>query len=459
MSEEEQKGNQTLSDDDSFIFAEESHEPAAEQTSDEQAGAFWKVMIIDDEPDIHKVTKMALTDVTYEGKPIKFISAYSCEEAKKLISENPDTALILLDVVMEERDSGLKFVKFLREDLKEKMMRIILRTGQPGQAPQGRVILDYDINDYKEKSELTRERFFSSVIVALRSFRLLEELNRSRKIIFEQAEAAKRFVPYSFLEILQKESILDLRLGDFLEKEIVVLFLDVRSFTTLSKSLSPVKTYEFVNEFISYFQPSIIEHGGFIDKYVGDAIMALFETPPDKAIKASLGMIESLKRYNEIRQQNSLEPIRIGIGINQGVVALGTVGFHDHMDITVISDVVNMAERLEKLNKIYATSILISESVYEGITKKEDFTCRWVGRLFPMNKQGFNVYQVLNCFPKEEIDLILKNQEIFEAGVKKYYEGDSEGCWELMNQVLKENSTDTVASLYQDLCKSSKNLP
>ncbi|PSB00634.1 diguanylate cyclase domain-containing protein [Merismopedia glauca] len=132
----------------------------------------WKILIVDDESDVHRATQIALRNLAFEGKAIVFFSAYSAHECKQIITEvHPDIAVVLLDVVMETNDAGLQVVKYIREELKNQQTRIILRTGHPGEAPEESVILDYDINDYKLKVELTRQRMLVAVITALRSYR------------------------------------------------------------------------------------------------------------------------------------------------------------------------------------------------------------------------------------------------------------------------------------------------
>ena len=140
----------------------------------------WKILIADDEKDVHTVTKMVLQDLEFSDRKMEFLSAYSAKETKKVINENPDLALILLDVVMEEDDSGLKIVKFIREEKKNKFIRIILRTGQPGKAPEKRIIMDYDINDYKEKTELTFQKLYTTIIASLRSYQDIHTIDKSR---------------------------------------------------------------------------------------------------------------------------------------------------------------------------------------------------------------------------------------------------------------------------------------
>lgn len=139
----------------------------------------WKILIVDDEPEIHRVTKLVLTDFSYLDRKIQFISAFSKEEARTLLQDNPDIAVILLDVVMEEDDSGLQLVREIREHEKNNFVRIILRTGQPGQAPEKSVIVNYDINDYKAKAELTSEKLFTTVVASLRSYELLLKVEKA----------------------------------------------------------------------------------------------------------------------------------------------------------------------------------------------------------------------------------------------------------------------------------------
>ena len=136
----------------------------------------WKVLIVDDDPGIHAITKTVLRDLIYENRSLDFLSAYSRKEALAILRETDDVALILLDVVMEDDDSGLQLVKDIRETLSNHLVRIVLRTGQPGRAPSQRVIVDYDINDYEEKTELTAQKLFTTVIASLRNYRDLEAL-------------------------------------------------------------------------------------------------------------------------------------------------------------------------------------------------------------------------------------------------------------------------------------------
>ncbi|HRY99911.1 MAG TPA: adenylate/guanylate cyclase domain-containing protein, partial [Bacteroidales bacterium] len=182
-------------------------------------------------------------------------------------------------------------------------------------------------------------------------------------------EAYSRFVPRQFLDILGKESYTDIRLGDQVEREMTILFSDMRSFTTLSETMSPKQNFDFINAYLGVMEPVIRQHNGFIDKYIGDAIMALFPRSPEDAVGASLAMRGALSRFNRENSAAGWPTVEIGIGIHTGRLMLGIVGAEGRMDGTVISDAVNLAARLEGLTKEYGCHTIISE---ESIGKMSD---------------------------------------------------------------------------------------
>ncbi|MEW9798255.1 DUF3369 domain-containing protein [Alteromonas sp. CYL-A6] len=159
---------------DDLLFADDVDEEPSEHLGS------WKILIVDDEPEVHAVTKLALSDFSLNGKTLEFVSAYSGEEARACFREHNDIAVVLLDVVMESDDAGLKVADYVRNDLDNHFTRIILRTGQPGQAPEKDVIINYDINDYKSKTELTAQKLFTVIIAALRSYRDIIVIEENR---------------------------------------------------------------------------------------------------------------------------------------------------------------------------------------------------------------------------------------------------------------------------------------
>jgi len=165
---------------DEIVFADEGEDSAAVRGGREGA-VTWKILIVDDQEDVHNVTRLVLDDFAFEGRKVTCVSAYSGREAKELIAEHSDTAVILLDVVMETSRAGLEVAQFIRAEVKNRFVRIILRTGQPGEAPEREVVTELDINDYRQKAELTADRLVTSVTTAIRSYRDLKSIDEGRR--------------------------------------------------------------------------------------------------------------------------------------------------------------------------------------------------------------------------------------------------------------------------------------
>ena len=167
--------NSEASDD---WLIDDAAEPAAKPAGPDDRPM--RILIVDDEVDVHSVTRLALRNVGFKGRPLELMSAYSGAEAFEILKNNRDIALVLLDVVMETEDAGLRLVGRIRDELDNQLVRIVLRTGQPGQAPEQQVIIDYDINDYKAKTELTTQKLFTTVIASMRAYESLLMIERSR---------------------------------------------------------------------------------------------------------------------------------------------------------------------------------------------------------------------------------------------------------------------------------------
>ncbi|MBF0381981.1 MAG: adenylate/guanylate cyclase domain-containing response regulator [Magnetococcales bacterium] len=412
----------------------------------------WKILIVDDEPEIHKVTTLALDGVTFQGDPIYYLHAYSAKQAKEVLNKNEDIAMILLDVVMEEDDSGLKFVQYVRQEIKNSFVRIVLRTGQPGQSPEESVIVDYDINDYKSKVELTDTKLFSSVITALRSYRDLRIIEENTKQLKIFSDAAYQFVPVEFLQRLKKDSLIDIRLGDFIQMPMSILFCDIRSFTTLSETMTPRENFNFLNSYLHKMEPVIQQHNGFIDKYLGDGIMALFDNA-DHATKASLAMIKELEVFNKEQKEKGLIPIDIGCGVNSGVVALGTVGGYKRMDGTVISNAVNLAARVESLTKAYGVNILISESTYLQLTDEQRKYSRFLDMVSVKGKnQLTNIFEVFSADEESIRDKKYQSRNVVSGALMAIHSGDFLEAKQTLLQCLKENPGDLTLQIFLDRC-------
>jgi len=204
-----------LSDDAQSPFVDEPESAPAREPCASTTGPRWKIAIVDDEQEVHDVTLLALRSVSFCDRALHFISARSAEEARVLLSEHQDVALVLLDVVMESDDAGLSLVRFIREQLKNEHVRVVLRTGQPGQAPESTIIRNFDISDYRTKTELTTTRLFTTVISALRTYQQLQAVTAQR----EELCSLYREQSAAFEEIARLKVALE-RERDYLREEV-----------------------------------------------------------------------------------------------------------------------------------------------------------------------------------------------------------------------------------------------
>ena len=435
-------------DDDELIFAEE------DEVEEKPIEASWKILIVDDEIEIHNITKLALKEFTFENKLITFISAYSGKEAKEMLQVHRDIALILLDVVMETEEAGLEVVKYIRDILDNQIVRIILRTGQPGQVPEDVVIVSYDINDYKTKTELTNKKLFTTVVTALRAFRSLTQIEASKSELEKIAAASARFVPREFLRFLKIESIVDARLGDSVQAEMTIMFADIRSFTSLSESMSPQQNFDFINSYLSRVGPVIRQYNGFIDKYIGDGIMALFPNKAEDAVQAAIEMQHQVKIYNIHRQNSGYQPISLGIGLHTGTLMLGTIGEAERMESTVISDAVNLASRVEGLTKLYGVGIVASVQTLCRLDDPQHYKCRFLDRVQVKGKKTpVGVFEIYDGDSDTMIQLKAQTQTYFEQGIFLYYQQQFAQARQMFLRVLQVNKYDKAAAFYAERCE------
>lgn len=283
---------------------------------------------------------------------------------------------------------------------------------------------------------------------------LNQKLEKSLVAEEELTDAYGRFVPHQFLNLLGYESITDVNLGDQVQEEMSVLFADIRDFTTLSETMTPQENFNFINAYLSRMEPAIARNNGFIDKYIGDAIMALFSDCADDAVKAGIAMLHILNEYNQYRQKIDYIPIQIGIGINSGTLMLGTVGGKSRMDSTVISDAVNLASRIEGLTKNYGVPMLISHATFERLRNPADYAIRLVDRVKVKGKSQFvTVYEVFDADPAEIRSAKLANLPLYTEAMLLYDRKEFREAGKLFEECLRTNPSDPVARIYKKRCK------
>jgi adenylate cyclase len=304
----------------------------------------------------------------------------------------------------------------------------------------------------------------SAIEVILLSLALADRINILKKekeesqkeLIVKQKElitSYARFVPEQLLTFLGKDIITKVGLGDSVQKDMTILFSDIRSFTSISEGLSPSENFGFINSYLETMGPVIRKHNGFIDKYIGDAIMALFPQKPSDAIDASIEMLEELHKLNVKRKTKGFAPISIGIGIHTGSQMLGIIGEKERMEGTVISDVVNTASRLEGLTKAYSTALLISEDVLEGVEDKSKYEYRFLDTVKVKGKnKAVRILEILNGVSPRIRELKMETRPDFEAGIDFYYSKKFKDSLKKMKSVLKKDSKDKAAELYIERC-------
>ena len=283
----------------------------------------------------------------------------------------------------------------------------------------------------------------------------VERIEFTQQLELKNTELSKlnqsysRFLPKQFLRFLGHESIVEVSLGESVQKEMSILFSDIRSFTTLSETMTLAENFKFINSYLSRMEPLITTNYGFIDKYIGDAIMALFGRCPDDAVKAALGMLLELNKYNIIREKNNKLPIKIGIGINTGSLMLGTVGGINRMDTTVISDSVNLASRLQDLTKVYGASLIISQHTFFALKDYRKYNYRFLGQVKVKGKKDVvSLFEFFDADPPEIIEFKIQTKTLFEQGVISYYSGQKERSTQIFQRIINLNNQDQAAYFY-----------
>ena len=266
-------------------------------------------------------------------------------------------------------------------------------------------------------------------------------------------EAANRFVPHPFLHFLGK-SIIDIELGDQVQKEMTIMFADIRSFTTLSEKMTPQENFNFINSYLGKISPVIRKYGGIIDKYIGDAIMALFPQPTaEMALQAAIAMQHEVSNYNKYRKNSGYQPITVGIGLHTGKLILGTIGEPKRMETTVISDAVNLASRLEGLTKLYGASILISgETLFKIDPSNYNYRCLGQVKIKGRN-EPVSVFEVYDAEPAAIINIKNQNKADFESAILLYNEKEFTQAKNIFQKILQINLQDRAATIYVERCE------
>ncbi len=390
------------------------------------------VLIVDDDPINLQVLENQLRLENYA-----ITSAHNGQEALDAINSGTPYAIILLDIMMPKM-SGFEVCKIIRQTYPANQLPVIMLTAknQVSDLVQG---MEAGANDY-----LTKPFSKGELITRIKTHIQLSRVNI----------AYSNFVPLEFLQLLEKDNIVDVRLGDHVQKQMAVMFADIREFTTLSERMSPKENFDFINAYLGRVSPVIRKHHGFIDKYIGDAIMALFPETADDALQASIEIHQQLEAFNQEREKRQLLPIKIGIGLHIGTLMLGTIGEEKRMEGTVISDAVNLASRLEGLTKMYGASILISEEILRELSNPEQYHSRFLGKVRVKGKKApVHVFEIINPESHKVREKKIALKSTFSQAINAYYKKQFKQALKNFKPILKELPEDKAARFYLERCE------
>jgi two-component system sensor histidine kinase ChiS len=386
----------------------------------------FRILVVDDEPINQQVLANHLALANYE-----FTQAFNGEEALKAI-EGTKFDLVLLDIMMP-RMSGYEVCQRLRQQYLPAELPVIMVTAkdQVSDLLEG---LSSGANDYIAKP------FYKDELLA----RLKTHLN-----LLKINQAFGRFVPREFLHYLQKESVVEVKLGDHTQMEVTIFVSDIRGFTTISEKMTPAENFAFINEYFSIASPTVREHHGFVDRYTGDAIMALFPRQAEDALNNSIVTLKKLQGFNAERIKRNEPAIQIGVGLHTGNLMLGIVGEKERTQGDIFSDAVNLTNRIEGLCKFYGASIVVSEITLNKLANRGDYHTRFLGKVQVKGKDvPIALYEVYNGDAEAIIELKLKTKADFEEGLKRYFAREFAQAVVCFKNVLNVHAEDKTAEIY-----------
>ncbi len=404
------------------------------------AASEFRILLVDDTPTNLTVLKEALASESY-----KLAFANSGEKALKVISNmHPD--LILLDIMMPGID-GYETCTRLKQDPKTKDIPIIFITAKKETED---IVKGFQVGgvDYISKPFQKEE-----VCARIRNHLELQFLRKQNEERLKATMA--RYLGSELVDTLMESGEEVMATS---KHEVTILFSDIRSFTSISEELGIDETVEFLKEYFSLMVDCIHKEKGMLDKFIGDAIMAVFGAPisledhADRGVVSAISMIKTLGKFNEERKTLGKIPLEIGIGLNSAPVISGNIGSSDRMDYTVIGDGVNTASRIESACKFYGASILVCEYTVKAL--KGNYQLRELDRVFFKGKaKPRRVFEVMDCHTENTFPNLKEVVNCFNEGLEIFRQKNWLGALETFKKSLELNPTDRASNIYVERCQ------
>jgi signal transduction histidine kinase/class 3 adenylate cyclase len=387
-----------------------------------------KVLVVDDDPVNLRVLQNQLQMTGYEVIPVS-----SGMEALELLEKGDSFDMMILDIMMPGM-SGFEVCQKLREKFLPSELPVVMLTAKNlvDDLVEG---FNLGANDY-----ITKPFSKNELISRVKTHLNLHRIN----------QATGKFVPYEFLRSIGRDTITEVELGDHVKKEVTVLFSDIRDYTTLSEKMSPEENFRFVNAFVGRMGPIIHDHHGFVNQYLGDAIMAIFPVKIDDSLKAAINMLIECRNYNQQRLKDGWLPLTIGIGLHSGPLIMGIIGDSKRNDPATISDTVNIASRMEGLTKLYGANLIISEAVYDHLSEPVKQNIRYLGKVQVKGKEkAIGAYECFAGDPADTINLKLKHVDLWNNGLENFLKKEFAEAAAIFDRIIKFNPQDQPARYFK----------
>jgi len=419
-------------------------------------------LIVDDTPENIQILMGTLKD------QYAIVAAINGEKALRMAAAEPTPDLILLDIMMPGMD-GFEVCSRLKADPDTRDIPVIFLSALDDTANKVKGFatgaVDYISKPFQPEevhvrvnTHLTMSRLKRSLAEKNEELRAYSE-GLEERVKQRTAELAslnsiyERFVPREFIDLLKKKSILEVSLGDQVSQKMTVMFADIRGWTTLLEKMTPEEAFSFINAYLRRVTPVIKECNGFIDQYYGDGVMALFPGRPEDAVRAAVGMQTAVAEYNRERERDKFDPISVGIGLHRADLMLGIIGSEDRLQGAVVADAVNLASRIEGLNKMYGSYVSLSDETFLALKDSSRFRHRFIDKIRVKGREdAVAVYEVFEGDPEAIAALKEQTKAEFENGLELYYGKRFSEASVHFNQVLEEHPGDLAARIYLKRC-------